>query len=139
MDIFNFEKKLKEMTKPEVSQLKHEDLLSKTLINAKDRSVVSWWWLSIPLYLIMMFMMKSTYYPGTTLISGIHDMAAKQRFLAVAIFVIVPIVFILINFFTIKKVYYLSGSPTTTNFLKIIWSNLVMIFFAILILIIYSL
>ena len=50
----NFEDKLTGMTKPEVTQLKHQDMLANSISKAKDKSVLSWWWLSIPLYIISM-------------------------------------------------------------------------------------
>jgi len=33
------------MTKPEIQGLKHESMLADAITNAKDKSVVSWWWL----------------------------------------------------------------------------------------------
>ncbi len=59
MEMKNFEDKLFHMTKPEVSQLKHQDMLANAITKAKDKSVLSWWWLSIPLYLITTLLMKS--------------------------------------------------------------------------------
>lgn len=139
MNTQNFEKKLIQMTKPEVNQLKHQDLLAKAITNAKDKSVVSWWWLTIPLYIIVMFLMKSEYIPQQTLISNIHEFSKVQAISFIIFLLILPIVFIFINFFSIQKVYFLSGSPKTLSFLKTIWWNILMIFFSILILIIYSL
>ena len=79
MEKQNFEKKLKEMKKPEVSNLKHEDMLANAIINAKDKSAVSFWWLSIPLFITAMLMMKSIYMPGTSLISNLNDLAASRN------------------------------------------------------------
>jgi hypothetical protein len=139
MNTQNFEKKLIQMTKPEVNQLKHQDLLAKAITNAKDKSVVSWWWLTIPLYITAMFLMKSVYMPHTSLISNIHEFSIAQKISSIIFFLILPIVFIFINFFSIQNVYFLSGSPKTLSFLKTIWLNIIMIFFSILILIIYLL
>ena len=139
MDTKNFEEKLSQMTKPAVNQLKHQEMLSNAVSNAKDKSVVSWWWLSIPIYLIAMLLMKSIYMPGTTLISNIHNLTKEQKIPSVILFLVLPVVFILINFFSIRKVFLLSGSPKYLNFLKTIWFNLIMILFSILILLIYSL
>jgi len=139
MDTKNFEEKLSQMTKPAVNQLKHQEMLSNAVSNAKDRSVVSWWWLSIPLYLLAMLLMKSIYMPGTTLISNIHNLTKEQKIPSVILFLVLPVVFILINFFSIRKVFLLSGSSKSLNFLKTIWFNLIMILFSILILLIYSL
>ena len=62
----SFEMKLAEMTKPEIPQLKHEDMLGNAISNAKDKSVVSLWWLSVPVFIVLMLLMKSVYMPGTT-------------------------------------------------------------------------
>jgi hypothetical protein len=137
MDMQKFEEKLLRMTKPEVNQLKHQDLLAKAITNAKDKSVVSWWWLVIPLYIISTLLMKSIYMPDTNLISNIKDLTTKQRFTVNLFFLILPIFFILINFYSIRKIYILLGSPKSISYLKTVWLNILIIFFSILILIIY--
>jgi hypothetical protein len=60
---------------------KHQELSSssdadKAEKNAKDKSVVSWWWLSVPLFIILMMLLKSIYMHGTTLITNIHELAS---------------------------------------------------------------
>jgi hypothetical protein len=138
MEKIEFEEKLIQMTKPEVNQLKHQDMLAKAISNAKDKTVLSLWWLIIPLYIISMLIMKSLFMPSTTLSSSIHDLAIRQRFVAYTFFLILPIIFILINTISIRKVYVLSGSPKSVSFLKSVWLNILIIFFSILILIVYS-
>lgn len=135
----NFENKLIQMSKPEVSQLKHQDLLANAITKAKDKSVVSWWWLCIPLYIIAALLMKTYFIPGTTLISNIYELTGKERYSSVLLFLILPIVFIIINFISIRRIYLLSGSPKTISFIRAIWYNALIIIFSILVLIIYSL
>jgi hypothetical protein len=139
MENEKFEKKLKEMKKPEVTHLKHEDMLSNAISNAKDKSVVSLWWLSIPLFITAMLMMKSMYMPGTSLISNLKELAASQRYIFIVFFIASPLVLILVNILTIRKIYVLSGSPKSLNFLEAVWVNVLMIVLSVLILIIYSL
>jgi len=139
METQNFENKLKEMEKPEILNLKHEDILSRAIINAKDKSVVSWWWLSVPVFIILMLMMKSTFMPGTTLISNMHELESGQKFISVAFFLISPLILIIINALTIRKIHFLSGSPKSLNFLEAVWFNILIIVVAALILLIYSL
>lgn len=139
MEKENFEKKLKEMTKPEIPLLKHEDILAHAIINAKDKSVVSWWWLSIPFFIIIMLLMKSVYMPGTTVVSGIHEFAAREKLLSMVLFLISPAVLIIINSYSIRKIYFLSGSPKLMNFVLSVWFNIAIIALSLLILIIYSL
>jgi len=139
MEKQNFEKKLTAMTKPEIHQLKHEDMLAHAIINAKDKSVVGWWWLSVPLFIIMMLLMKSFYMPGTSLITSIHELAGKEKYISLIFFLIAPLVLILVNILTIRKIYFLSGSPKSMNFLENVWFNVLIIVITVLILIIYSL
>lgn len=139
MEKQNFEKKLREMEKPEIHQLKHEDMLANAIINAKDKSVVSWWWLSVPVFIIAMLLMKTLYMPGTTLISNIRDLAGKGKYMSLIFFLISPVVLIILNAFSIRKIYYLSGSPKSMNFLETVWFNILIIIFSVLILLIYLL
>jgi hypothetical protein len=139
MEMQNFENKLIQMTKPEVSQLKHQDMLANAITTAKDKSVVSWWWLCIPLYIIAALLMKTFFMPGTTLISNIYELKGKERYSSVLLFLILPIVFIIINFISIRKIYVLSANPKTINFIRAIWFNALIIIFSIIVLIIYSL
>jgi hypothetical protein len=139
MEKQNFEKKLKEMKKPEITNLKHEDMLSKAIINAKDSSVVGLWWLSIPAFITVMLMMKSIYMPGTSIISNLNELAASERFIYILFFVVSPLVLIVVNILTIRKVYQLSGSPKSLNFLGSLWFNVLILLFSVLVLIIYSL
>jgi hypothetical protein len=139
MEKLNFEKKLNEMEKPHISQLKHEDMLSNAIINARDKSVVSWWWLSVPLFIILMLLMKSTFMPGTTLISNMHELKTDQRLISVIFFLVSPLTLILVNALTIKKIHFLSGSPKSLIFLTAVWFNILIIAVSACILIIYSL
>jgi len=135
----NFENKLIQMTKPEVSQLKHQDMLANAISKAKDKSVVSWWWLCIPLYMIATLLMKTFFIPGTTLISNIYALKGKERYSSVLFFMVIPIVFIIINVISIRRIYLLSGSPKSIYFIRAIWFNALIIILSMLVLIIYSL
>ena len=137
MEKENFEKKLSDMTKPEIPDLKHEDMLASAIINAKDKSIVGWWWLSVPAFVILMLMMKSVFMSGTTLISNIHEMESTQKYMSIIFFLISPLILIIINAFTIKRIHFLSGSPKSVNFLGTVWYNVLIIILSLLILIIY--
>lgn len=139
MEMKKFEETLLQMTKPEVSRLKHQDILAKAITKAKDKSILSWWWLSIPLYILATLLMKSFFMPSTTLISNLNDLTGKQKYSSVLFFAVLPVIFIIINFMSIKNIYFLSGSPKSINFLKSVWFNVLIIIVSVLILIIYSL
>jgi hypothetical protein len=138
MEKDEFEKKLFQMTKPEVNHLKHQDLLAKAIASAKDKSILSFWWLIIPLYIISMFLMKSLFMPNATLSSGINDLMTKQRLVAYLFFLILPVIFIVFNIISVRKVYILSGNPKSLNFLKPVWLNVLIIIFSILVIIVFS-
>jgi hypothetical protein len=135
----NFEKELINMSKPEVTQLKHQELLANAIMKSKGRSVVSWWWLSIPLYIIATLLMKTMFMPGTTLITNLSELRGREKYSSLLFFIILPLIFGIVNFMSIRKIYILSGRPKTLNFFLSVWFNILMIIFSILILIIYSL
>jgi hypothetical protein len=139
MDTQNFEEKLIKMTKPEVNNLKHQDMLAKAITNAKDKSVLSWWWLSIPLYIIAAFLIKTLFVPHTTLLSNINEFANKHKYSSLFIFLLIPIVFIIINFVSVRKIYFLASSPKAISFLKPDWFNVLIIIASILVILIYTL
>ena len=131
--------KLRQMSKPEISKLKHQDMLEKVIINAKNKSVLSWWWLSIPLYILASLLMKSLFMPSATLASSLHDLTGKAMYSSILFFLVLPIFFIIINALSIREVYFLSGSPKSFNFLKAVWFNLLIIIASFIIILIYSL
>lgn len=134
----NFEDKLTRMTKPEVTQLKHQNMLANSISKAKDGSVLSLWWLSIPLYIIAVLLMKTVFMPHTTLFSNLHDLTEKNKYSSLLVFLLFPLIFITINIISIRKTYFLLGSAWTVNFFKAVWANILVIICSIIVLIIYS-
>lgn len=137
METENFEENLLKMSKPEVLQLKHQEVISSAIANAKDSSVLSWWWISVPLYLIAAFIMKSFFMPHSTMISGIQEFTVTERFSSVIFFLLIPAVFIVVNLFIIRRIYFLSGSPEFLSLIRQIWFNILIIILSILILTIF--
>jgi hypothetical protein len=137
MEIKNLEEQLIKMRKPTISQLRHQDMLAKAITSAKDKSVLSGWWLSIPLYILATLLMKSYFMPSTTLFSNLHELAKKMKYSSILFLFVIPVVFILINFISIRKVYFYSSNPKTTVFIKAIWFNILIMFASLIILIIY--
>lgn len=134
-----FEEKLIKMTKPEVTRLIHEDALATVITKAKEKSVISLWWLIIPLYLIATLLMKTFFIPQTTLLSNIHELTSKERYTSVLFFLVLPILFIIINLITVRKIHFLLGNPKSIAFLKVVWFNVLIIVSSMLVLIIFSL
>jgi hypothetical protein len=139
MEKQNFETKLKNMTKPEIQDLKHQDMLADAIINAKDKSAVSSWWLAVPVFVIIMLIMKSTFMPGTTLISNMHDLEGNNKYVSLVFFLISPLALIIFNSFSIRKIYLLSGSPKSLRLLQSVWPNVLIIACCLVIMLIYSL
>jgi hypothetical protein len=137
METQNFEDKLIQMTKPEVTDLKHQEMLSEAVLKAKEKSIVSWWWICIPLFIICMLIMKSMFMHGTTLISNLQEYAEKEKYQSFFLFIIMPVGLIIFNLLSIRKVYIFYGSPRETSFLELVWFNVVIIVFSILVLVIY--
>jgi hypothetical protein len=135
----NFEMKLTEMSKPEIPSLKHEDMLGRAITNAKDKSIVSLWWLSVPLFIILMLVMKSVYMPGTTLVSNMSEMETRNKFTSIIFFLISPVVIIIFNALSIRKIHFMSGSPKSISFLETVWINILAIALSVIVLIIYIL
>lgn len=106
MELQNFENKLLQITKPKINQLKHQDMLENAITNAKDKSVVSWWWLCIPLYIIATLLMKTFFMSGTTLISNIHEIKSKEWYFSTLLFLIIPVIFLTINILVYEKFIY---------------------------------
>lgn len=127
------------MTKPEVTDLKHQEMLSDAIIKAKEKSVMSWWWISIPLFIICMLIMKSMFMHGTSLISNLKEYSEKEKLASFFLFIVVPSILIILNLISIRKVFKFYGSPKETGFLNIVWFNVAIIFFSIFAIIIYLL
>ena len=132
----DFEKKLIEMSKPEVTRLKHQEILSKELFMTRHRNAVSWWWLGIPLYIVAALIMKSVYFPTEGLQAGIRQLKNHNKSLTYLAFVVVPLLLILINAVNIFK---LSRIIKTRDlyFLKAIRVSLIILALSIIVLIIF--
>jgi hypothetical protein len=86
-----------------------------------------------------MLMMKSLYMPGTTLVTNLQELAGREKYMSLLFFLISPVVLIILNAVSIRKIYFLSGSPKLLNFLQIVWLNVLVIVFSALIILIYLL
>jgi hypothetical protein len=137
MEMKNFEEKLIEMTKPEVSQLKHQDMLENAITKAKDKSVISLWWLSIPFYLLAALIMKSRYVPHSSFISSFHELTESKGYLTIILFLATPVILIIVNTLSLRKLFHLYGNTKATWFIRTVITPILIIFLSLLILIIY--
>lgn len=98
-----FEKMLSKMSKPEVTELRHQAMLADQIIKTKHKAALSWWWLGIPVYILLAFIMKSFYAPGSSLKSSLAKFAETNGLLAWSSFVAFPTVLIIINGVSVYK------------------------------------
>lgn len=122
------------MTKPEINQLNHEDMLAKEMIKSKDRSVVSIWWLALPFYILSMLLMKAIFNPEGNFFNYLVELVFFQKYLAIVLFYIIPGILICVNGWSIWKIYILAGKPESLRFIKSVWLNVLIIFLALILL-----
>ncbi|MEP7322806.1 MAG: hypothetical protein ABI761_12845 [Saprospiraceae bacterium] len=134
MNINEFEDSLTQMTKPEVNQLKHEDMLAKEMIKAKDRSVVSIWWLAPPFYILGMLLIKALFNPEGNFFNYLVELVFFQKYLAISLFYLIPGILICINSWSIWKIYFIAGRPQSIRFIKSVWLNVLIILLALILL-----
>jgi hypothetical protein len=134
MDIKEFEDSLTQMTKPEVNQLNHENMLAKEMTKAKDRSVVSIWWLAIPLYILAMLLMKALFNPAGNFFNYLVELVFFQKYMSITLFYIIPGVLILVNIWSIWKIYTIVGQPPSIRFIKSVWLHVLIIILSLIIL-----
>ncbi|MHA4811432.1 hypothetical protein ACX0G9_25250 [Flavitalea flava] len=124
------------MSKPKVSDLKHQDMLGDAISQAKRKMVLSIWWLSVPLFLITSLVMETLYKTGTTLNSGLHQLTAHNPILPVLSLLLLPMCIMLVNALHVTKVYRILR-PGRQELISMTWQNLLMIIISLIILIIY--
>lgn len=139
MEMEKFEESLSRMTKPEVKELMHEEALAKGIASVRDKSTVSLWWLSIPVYLIAAFIMKSLYTPGLSIDSAFQELFESQSYLSALLFLVLPILLVVINFINAKQLLFLYGQSDGMGRLKLVLVEVIVIAVSLIVLIIYLL
>lgn len=119
------------MSKPGVKELKHQELLGKAIVQSKRKTVLSTWWLAIPLYCLAMLGMETIYKKGTSLHDHLHQMDSSNPHLAQILFAVVPLALILLNGLHIWSTWKITRSLNAVllNATMIIISLLVLIFY----------
>lgn len=114
-------------------------MLENEIINAKDKAVMSIWWLAVPVFVIVTLLMKGFYISGSSLISGINDLADRQSDIFLTFFLISPLLLIIYNAASIIKVRSLTENQKSIDFLGAVWFNILIILLSVIIIIVYSL
>jgi len=111
---------------------------SKNLISVlNDRSVLCLWWLSIPVYTIAVQYLKTRFLPYSTFYYNMHDLINRERYATLFLFLILPVILIIINSISIRKIYILSNH---LNYSRLFWSiatNILLIIISILVILVY--
>jgi hypothetical protein len=112
-----FEKKLEEMSKPEIQDLKHQNMLANQIIHEKRKTALTWWWVVLPLYVTATFVMKSLYFPGAGLFKFLGEFILANGRGSFFLFVLLPLFTIIINIQSIRKLYFYSGDSFDATFI----------------------
>lgn len=91
----DFEKMLTELPKPEVKELRHEDMLAADLIRAKDKAATGLWWLLVPLYVLTMLLVR-TLYKKTSLAMELNAFYERSPLLALLLFIAAPLLLLVL-------------------------------------------
>ncbi|MVN20934.1 hypothetical protein [Mucilaginibacter arboris] len=133
----DFEKTLMQISKPQITELKHQELLAETISKIKHRNVLNLWWLSIPVYIACMLFMKSYFMPHSTLNFNIEEFKTENKYLSPLLFIAIPILLSIINILSIRKIYLVFGKLRTFQFAKTVIVNIVTLIISLIILTIY--
>ncbi|HUI31950.1 MAG TPA: hypothetical protein VLX91_17200 [Candidatus Acidoferrales bacterium] len=132
-----FEERLKHMEKPMVDELKHQDVLANAIAEARNRSLVSWWWLGVSLYVLVALFMKTLFVPHETLTRNLHEFATRDGWLSILVFLILPGLSIAMNLPAMLRIYREAGKPQASGLLRIVWLNVVIVLVSIIVIFIY--
>jgi len=132
-----FEVRLKQVEKPVVHDLRHQDVLAIAVADARSRSVVSWWWLAVSLYSLAALLMKTLFVPQETLTRNLHEFAMRDGWLSIVVFLILPGLSIAVNLPTMMRIYRESGKPRASRLLRITWLNVAVVIVSVVVIFIY--
>ena len=135
----NWEDNFEKMSKPEMPELLHGQALKNAIERAEEKSVISFWWLLVAVYVIGAFLLKTLYKPGSFFLSSIRAFKGSQVFPAILFFLISPAVVLLFSVRSIKERYFLAGNPRLGSFVRSILVQVFLIFFSLITIVIYFL
>ena len=107
----DFEKIITRISKPEIHELKHQPMLEDQLIRARRKTALTWWWTALPLYVVCALIMKSLYYPSSSPAGFILEFINNRPAISMILFGVIPVLAFIINFTSLRKIYFYSGTP----------------------------
>ncbi len=132
-----FEDELNQMSKPEVGYLRHENLLAKSISRVQDKSRVSLWWISIPVYMLSAFIMKGFYTHNFSIASSLHEIFSMNGYLRGLVFFALPAILIVANLTSIRQLMFLYGSSEKTALYKLIYSEALVVFLSLIVMLVF--
>jgi hypothetical protein len=135
-----FEQKLSGLSKPEIKKLKHQEMISDQFIQMKRKAALSGWWILLPAYLTAVLAMKSFYFSGSDTFEFLSEFIRQRQFFSFSIFAGLPLLALILNVISIKKISFYSGNGLMSiNLLKMISLPLAIIALSLVSLLIYFL
>lgn len=128
---------LDEMGKPELPDLRHKAMLEKAIVRRRDRSVLNVWWLAIGFYMVAAWVMKGVYMPGMTLRKCLEEFSVGHPYLAVVIFLFIPITVTTGCLITLRRIFRDSGRPALRDFARAMVARYLTICAALLLILLY--
>lgn len=110
----NFENILSEISKPEIGELKHQDMLADRMIRVKRKTAYTWWWILLPFYIIATLMLKSLYFGNYPPEHFLKQFLVRNNTISFLLFAGLPAITAVIHFLELRKINFYSGS---------IWKN----------------
>jgi hypothetical protein len=134
----DLEEILNTLSKPVIPELKHEGRVLEEIMKAKDRLALTWWWSVIPMYIILCLVMKGMFAPRTTFLAEINLFIHNSPRTGIILFVVLPVLSVVINFYAINRIYFWSGRPKKLFWLKQVVFNILWLIVSLAILVVYS-
>jgi hypothetical protein len=106
---------------------------NKVISSVKDRLTLSLWWLSIPVYTIAVQYMKTWFLPKTIFRFNIHDLIIRERTATFFLFIILPVIMIIINAFSMIELYKLENNFHNSKSFKLMWANVLEVIIAVVV------
>lgn len=125
---------LNQMSKPELDELQHEEILARTIVKGQAEARISFWWISIPIYFFLAFLMKSYYTPNLSVPDALHEPFRTHPVIILLVFWWLPATLILICLLNARNAYFLFGNSRKPAFLRIISGEIIVILVSLIVL-----
>jgi hypothetical protein len=109
----------------------------KVIESVKSILTLSLWWLCIPVYTIAIQYMKTWFLPRSFFRFNMHDLIMRERPATFFLFLILPVILIIINVFSMLRLFKLTGNYRKLKPFSLIWANALVIIISVTVMCIY--